>query len=109
MRAAQPGTPTGVVTLFYANGRPIRPLSVSIALSGVTTQTATAAVGTVGAGVPTLTTALGNLGASEDAYRAWALSYTSTSELSSTATHIEAESGVAEGSKGTGRHLLPDE
>lgn len=100
VRAAQPGTPTGVVTLFYANGRPIRPLSVSIALSGVTTQTATAAVGTVGAGVPTLTSALANLGASEDAYRAWALSYTSTSELSSTATHIEAESGVAEGSKG---------
>ena len=100
VRAAQPGTPTGVVTLFYANGRPIRPLAVSIALSGVTVQTATAAVGTAGAGVPTLTTALGNLGASEDAYRAWALSYTSTTELSATATHIEAESGVAEGSKG---------
>lgn len=100
VRAAQPGTPTGTVTLFYANGRPIRPLSVSIALSGVTTQTATASVGTVGVGVPTLTNALLNLGTSDDAYRAWALSYTSTTELSSTATHIEAESAVAEGSKG---------
>ena len=100
VRAAQPGTPTGVVTLYYANGRPVRPLSVSIALTSVTVQTATAAVGTAGAGVPTLTAALTALGSSEDAYKAWSLFYTSTSELSATATHIETESGVAEGSKG---------
>ncbi|MBL9006532.1 MAG: hypothetical protein JNJ46_19910 [Myxococcales bacterium] len=100
VRAAQPGTPTGVVTLYYANGRPVRPLGVSIALTSVTVQTATASVGTAGAGVPTLTAALTALGSSDDAYKAWSLFYTSTSELSATATHIETESGVAEGMKG---------
>lgn len=100
IRAAQAGTPDGVVKLFYVNGRPIRPLSISGSLSGVTTQTAALARGTAGAGVPTLTDALSNLGASEDAYRAWSLFYTSTTELSETATHIEVEEGVAEGMKG---------
>ena len=69
IRAAQLASPDGVVKLFYVNGRPVRPLGVAGTLAGVTTQTATLARGTAGAGVPTLTDALTTLGASDDAYQ----------------------------------------
>lgn len=61
IRAAQPGTPSGTVTLYFVNGRPVRPLQVSSTETGLSGQTVTDAVGTAGVGVPTLTTALANL------------------------------------------------
>ena len=92
VRAAQPSSPTGTVSLFYQSGRPVRPLSVTGQLSGVTVQTAAVATGTAGAGNPTLTSALANL-ASDDAavFKAWSVFWTSTTEWSATATHIEAQ------------------
>lgn len=95
VRAAEPGSPTGAVSLFYVSGRPIRPLTISGALSGVTTQTAAVAVGTAGAGLPTLTSALENLAGDDEAnYRAWSVFWTTTSEWSSTITHVEAQAAV---------------
>lgn len=98
--AAQASSPDGVVKLFYTPGRTIRPADFSGQLSGVTTQTATLAKGTAGAGVPTLTDALANLGASDTAYRAWSCFWLSTSEVSSVASHIEAETASDQGAKG---------
>jgi len=50
--------------------------------------------------VPSLSAALTALGASDDAYKAWAGFFATTTELGTVATHIEAESSPAEGSKG---------
>lgn len=98
--AAQPSSPSGVVTLFYTDGRAIRPTEFSGTLTGVTTQTAALAKGTAGAGVPTLTDALANLAASDTAYRAWSCFWLSTSEVSATAVSIEAETASDQGAKG---------
>lgn len=100
VRAAQPSSPSGVVSLFYVDGRPIRPTDFSGTLSGVTTQTATLAKGTAGAGVPTLTDALSHLGASDTAYKAWSCFWLSTTEAGATASHIEAETASDQGAKG---------
>ena len=95
IRAAQPSSPTGTVTLFYQNGRPVRPLIVVGQLAGVTVQTATVATGTAGAGNPSLTSALANLAADDAAvYKAWSLFWTSAAEWSATATHVEAQEAV---------------
>lgn len=90
VRAAQPASPTGAVSLLFVNGRPIRPLGFSHAYSGVTTQTAALSVGTAGSGVPTLTSALANLGQLDDYHKAWGIFWLTTSELSATATYVEA-------------------
>jgi phage tail sheath gpL-like len=94
IRMAQPGTPTGVVTMFYVNGRPVRPLGITCTLSGVTTQTATVSKGTAGVGNPTLTSALANLAQLEDAFRGWSSFFTTTTELGTLATHVEAQEAV---------------
>lgn len=94
IRAAQPSSASGTVTLFFVNGRPVRPLSVSSTETGITTQTVTDSVGTAGAGVPTLTSALANLAASADVYKVFSPFWTSTSECSSLVTHIEAEAAI---------------
>lgn len=95
IRPGQPASPTGAVSLFFVNGRPIRPLSVSAALTGVTTQTVAVSVGTAGAGVPTLTSALANMAAQDDYQKAWALFFNSATELGTVATHIEAQAAPA--------------
>ena len=95
VRAAQPSSPTGTVTLFYVSGRPVRPLAVTGQLSGVTVQTAAVATGTAGGGNPTLTSALQNLAGDDAAvFKAWSLFWTSAGEWSSTATHVEAQEAV---------------
>ncbi len=99
VRACEPASPTGTVTLLFQNGRPIRPLSITSTTSAVTTQTCVPSVGTAGAGVPTLTSALANLAASDDSYRAIAPFWNSTTELSTLAVHIEAQA-IAPLSKG---------
>lgn len=91
IRAAQPSSPTGTVSFLFVNGRPIRPLSVTAALSGVTTQTVAVSVGTAGAGVPTLTDALDNLKALDKYQKAWSLFYTTASELGTTSSYIEGQ------------------
>lgn len=94
-RAAQPSSPSGTVTLFYVSGRPIRPLSITGTLAGVTTQTATLTRGTAGAGQPTLTSALANLAASDEAvFRAWSAFTTGATEMGTIATHIAAQDAV---------------
>jgi phage tail sheath gpL-like len=94
IRVAQPASPTGAVTLFYVNGHPVRPLTVTSVLSGVTTQTLTVVNGTAGAGNPTLTSALNNLAQLEDYFRAWSVFYTTIAELSAMATSVEAQDAV---------------
>lgn len=94
VRAAQPGTPTGTVTLFYVNKRPVRPLTVSSTETGLAPQAVADAVGTKGVGVPSLTTALTNMTAVDDAFRAWAPFWRSVTELGQLATHIEAQAAV---------------
>lgn len=91
IRAAQPGTPSGVVTLYYVNGRPCRPLQVSSTETGLSGQTVTDAVGTAGVGVPTLTTALANIAAMDDSFKAWSLFFRSVTELGSIASHLVAQ------------------
>lgn len=92
IRAAQPSTPTGTITLFFANGRPLRPLSVSSSESGISPQAVADTVGTAGAGVPSLTSALANLAADDSAkFRAHGIFWTSVTEWSALATHIEAQ------------------
>lgn len=95
IRVAQPATPTGTVTIYYVNGRPVRPLSISAVLTGVTTQTVSASVGTVGAGMPTLTSAIANLNQLDDYYKVWSVFYTTTTELSATAVQVEAQAAPA--------------
>ena len=99
VRAAQPGTPSGVVTLFYVNGRPVRPLQVSSTETGLSGQTVTDAVGTAGVGVPALTTALANLSGMDDSFKAWSLFFRSVTELGSIASHLVAQA-VPPNSKG---------
>lgn len=92
IRAAQPSSPTGTVTLFYVNGRPLRPLSVSSTESGISPQAVADTVGTAGAGVPSLTSALANLAADDSAkFRAHGIFWTSVTEWSALATQIEAQ------------------
>jgi len=90
IRAAQPASPTGTVTLLYCNNRPVRPLSISSTETGISTQAVADSVGTAGAGNPTLTAALANLSQIDDAWTAWALFFRTATELGSIATHVEA-------------------
>lgn len=94
VRAAEPGTPTGVVTLLYVNERPVRPLTISSTETLIAPQAVADSIGTAGAGVPTLSTALTNLTSVEDAYRVWSLFWRSATELGQVATHIEAQAAV---------------
>lgn len=84
--AAQAGTPTGEVTLFYRNGRPAHRLSASAA--GISPQTLTAAFGTLGAGNPAIGPALAALTADAQAYKAWAYGFLDTASWSSLAAHV---------------------
>lgn len=94
VRAAEPGTPTGVVTLLFVNERPVRPLTISSTETGIAPQAVADAIGTAGAGVPSLATALTNLTAVDDAYRAWSVFWRGATELGQLATHIEAQAAV---------------
>jgi len=94
IRAAQPSSPSGTVTLFFCNDRPVRPLSVSSTETGITTQTVTDSVGTAGAGVPTLSSALANLAAAADVFKVFSPFWSTTSECSALITHIEAEAAI---------------
>lgn len=92
IRAAQPSSPTGTITLFYANGRPLRPLSVSSTESDISPQAVADTVGTAGAGVPSLTSALANLAADDSAvFRAHSIFWTTATEWSALTTQIEAQ------------------
>jgi phage tail sheath gpL-like len=81
---------TGVVTLFYRTGRWAHKLSTSV--SGIAPQTLTAAVGTLGVGVPTLTSALSTLAGDTTAYRAWGCFWTDAATWGTLSTHIEGQS-----------------
>lgn len=94
IRAAQPSSPSGTVTLFFCNDRPVRPLSVSSTETGISTQSVTDSVGTAGAGVPTLTSALQNLAAAADVYKVFSPFWSTTSECSALITHVEAEAAI---------------
>lgn len=92
IRAAQPSSPTGTVTLFYVNGRPIRPLSVSSTETGLSGQTVTDAVGTAGAGNPSLTSALANIAADDAAkFKITSVFWTTVTEWSTLAAQIVAQ------------------
>ena len=90
VRVAQPSVATGVVSVFYVSGRPIRPLDFS-STETTTALTVADAFGTKGVGVPTLTTALVNLAAFDMTLKAWAPFWKTTSEASALASHIEAQ------------------
>ncbi len=94
VRAAEPSTASGVVTLFYVSRRPVRPLSISSTETNITGQTVADSVGTAGAGVPTLAAALVNLSAIDEAYRAWSLFFRSANELGQVAAHVEAQAAA---------------
>lgn len=94
VRAAEPSTATGTVTLLYVSRRPVRPLTVSSTETGITGQTVADSVGTAGAGVPTLGSALANLAAQDDAYKVWSLFQRTATELGTVASHIEAQAAA---------------
>jgi len=96
--SAAPGTPDGSIVLYYRNGRPYRPVSAS--LSGVTGQTLTIAADTPGTGTPTITAALTRLSSDETAFKAWAVSFDDTTNLSAVVAHVEANEAAGTYEKG---------
>lgn len=96
--AAQPASPSGVVTLFYTD-RPIRPTGFTVGLTNVATQTLAISKGTAGAGNPTLTDALSAMAAADAAFK-HAVFWNSTSECSAIAEHVETEFATSAGAKG---------
>lgn len=96
--SAVPGTPDGSIVLYYRNSRPYRPVSAS--LSGVTGQTITVACDTPGTGTPTITAALTRLSSDETAFKAWAVSFDDTSNLSAVVAHVESMEAAGTYEKG---------
>jgi len=94
VRIAQPGTATGVLTVFTRNGRPVRPLKISSAETGIAPQAVADSFGTAGAGLPSISAALANLAALDESYKAWSPFWSSTAELSSMVTSIEAQAAA---------------
>ena len=89
------GKPDGYGNHLLCQWASCTSLSISAALTGVTTQTVSASVGTAGAGVPTLTSAIANLNQLDDYYKVWSIFYTTTTELSATAVQVEAQAAPA--------------
>lgn len=90
VRAAQPSSPTGTVTILAVNNRPVRPLTVTSTETGISPQAVADAMGTLAAGAPSLTAALGNLAQIDEAWTAWAVPFADATSLGEVATHIEA-------------------
>lgn len=80
----------GVVTLYYANDRPVRRISAAIVTSTVITATLSLH-GTAGAGTPTLTNALVNLDALSFGFAAVVTSFNEVTSLGTLSTDIEAQ------------------
>lgn len=78
-------TPTGVLTLFYRNERPLHRVS-STAAGGA--LTASAAVGVQGSGTPSLTSVLTTLAGDTQSYKCWAPFWTDVTSWSSIASHL---------------------
>lgn len=90
VRAAQPSSPTGTVTILAVNNRPVRPLTVTSTETGISPQAVADAMGTLAAGTANITAALANLAQIDEAWTAWALPFADATNLGAVATHIEA-------------------
>lgn len=89
--AAQAGSPTGTVTLYFRNDVNARGVHRILSTGTVLdTQTLTVTCGTLGAGVPSLTSALTTLAADPTAYRAIGSQFLDSTSWTSLVAHVEA-------------------